>query len=137
MWWTADALARLKNGEVLAPSAGLTVTEVSVNGIFCWLREFGPDFGWRRTSSLDKLQQEVNQGAVGLLIAHREAAGRDGQMVVIVPESATQGARRDATGVVTAPLESGAGRVNYRARVAPRAWWTLPTFTEWAYWLHA
>ena len=137
VWWTAAALARLKNGEVLAPSAGLTVAEVSVNEIFCWLREYGPDFGWRRTSTLDKLQREVNQGAVGLLMAHREAAGRDGQMVVIVPESATQGARRDATGVVTAPLESGAGRVNYRARVAPRAWWTLPTFGEWAYWLHA
>lgn len=137
VWWTADALASLKSGEMLAPSAGLTVAEVSVNDLFCWLREFGPRFGWRRTSTLDKLQREVNQGAVGLLIAHREEAGRDGQMVVIVPESATQGARRDATGVVTGPLESGAGRVNYRARVAPRAWWTRPTFTEWAYWLHA
>jgi hypothetical protein len=39
-----------------------TITEMRANDLFRWLRDFGPRFGWRQTSTLTKLQQEVNMG---------------------------------------------------------------------------
>ena len=63
-------------------------------------------FGWRQTGTLTKLQQNANQGGLGLIIARRKEDGRSGHMVMVVPESPEQGARRNQAGDVVAPVQS-------------------------------
>ena len=59
------------------------------NDLFRWLRDFGPRFGWRQTGTITKLQQEVNQGAIGLIVARRKEDGKSGHIVAVVPETET------------------------------------------------
>lgn len=137
VWWTPGAVARIAQGEPVPVRYGSTVAEMQVNDLFRWLRDFGAGFGWRQTGSLSKLQLNVNQGATGLLIARRRDDGRGGQLVVVVPETATQSARRDTAGEVLFAVESGAGPRNFTTRVSRRAWWQDEAYAEWACWLHA
>ena len=65
------------------------------NDLFRWLRDFGPRFGWRQTGTPTKLQTEVNQGAIGLIVARRKEDGRSGHIVMVVPET-DESARREA-----------------------------------------
>jgi hypothetical protein len=114
-----------------------TITEVRANNLFRWLREFGVDFGWRQTGTLNKLQDAVNQGAVGLIVARRKQDGRSGHVVVVVPETGDHRARRNAAGEVTAPLQSQAGAVNFRFGTGRTNWWLGDQFAESAFWIHA
>lgn len=137
VWWSAPAQQRLAAGEQVAPLIGDTIAEVRANDLFRWLRDFGPSFGWRRTGTLGKLQAEANQGAIGLIVARRKEDGRSGHIVVVVPETETEHARRDAAGEVTAPLQSQAGSTNFRYGTGTRNWWNGEQFAESAFWLHA
>lgn len=137
VWWTSRALLRRAQGEDVAPRIGDTITEQRANDLFRWLREFGPDFGWRQTGTLTKLQAEVNQGAIGLIAARRKEDGRSGHIVVVVPEADDAPARRNAAGEVVAPLQSQAGVVNFRRGTGKPAWWNAEAFAESAFWLHA
>ncbi len=137
VWWTPAAIERLAQAQPVSPSYGNTVTELAVNDLFRWLRDFGQRYGWRQTSSLSTLQQEVNQGALGLLIARGAGDGSAGQLTLAVPETVVFRARRSAEGEVLAPVESGAGARNFRYRVSRSPWWQGPAYAEWAYWLHA
>ena len=71
VWWTPPAIEALALGQAVEPKIGKTITELRANAIFAWLRDFGLRFGWRQTGTLTKLQMEVNQGAIGLIIARR------------------------------------------------------------------
>ena len=102
-----------------------------------WLRDHGPDFGWRQTGSLTKLQQAANQGAIGLIIARRKEDGRSGHIVPVVPELGELRARRDSAGEVTAPLQSQAGAGNFRFGTGKAGWWLGQEFAESAFWIHA
>ena len=115
---------------------GLTVDEQRANDLFRWLRDFGLRFGWRQTGTLTKLQTEVNQGAIGLIVARRVDDGKPGHITIVVPETGDLKAKRDAAGEVTAPLQSQAGRVNFRRSTAPPTWWLGEAFAESAFWLH-
>lgn len=137
VWWTPAAIERLAQARAVPPRYGDTVTELAVNDLFRWLRDFGQRYGWRQTSSLSTLQQEVNQGALGLLIARGAGDGSAGQLTLVVPEILDFRARRSAEGEVIAPVESGAGTRNFRYRVSRSRWWQNPVYAEWAYWLHA
>src|SRR5262249_44837404 len=64
VWWTPGAIERLAHGQTVEPHINQTIDEQRANDLFRWLRDFGPRFGWRQTSTLTKLQQEVNQGAI-------------------------------------------------------------------------
>src|SRR5262245_9719 len=46
VWWTGKALDRFAAGEVVPVKYGETIAEVNANGLYEWLREFGPQFGW-------------------------------------------------------------------------------------------
>lgn len=137
VWWAQDALLRLQRGEPVAPLIGNTINEVRANDLFRWLAAFGLSFGWRRTGTLSKLQTEVNQGAVGLIVARRKEDGRSGHIVVVVPETAGLSAKRNAAGDVTAPLQSQAGASNFRYGKGRSEWWLGQEFAESAFWLHA
>jgi len=137
VWWNGPALVQLAQGHAVEPQYGATVDEVRANDLFRWLRDFGQRFGWRQTVSLTELQQEVNGGAVGLIVARRKLEGRSGHIVPVVPETTDHRARRNAAGQVVAPLQSQAGRVNFRYGTGNTDWWKSVEFAESAFWLHA
>ncbi|AXK40186.1 hypothetical protein [Crenobacter cavernae] len=137
VWWSAPALLRLAAGETVQPLIGNTIAEMRANDLFRWLRDFGAAFGWRQTGTLTKLQTEVNLGAIGLIVARRKEDGRSGHIVMVVPETGTLVARRNAAGEVIAPLQSQAGASNFRQGTGKLNWWNGEQFAESAFWLHA
>lgn len=138
VWWTGQALVQLGQGKTVEPVVAGTVNEIRANELLAWLDDFGPDFGWRRTSSLSTLQAEANQGAVGLVVGRRVNSKGPGHIAVAVPETGTVRARRDAAGEVTLPVLSQAGSTNVNRAPPSSAWWANPAkFEAHAYWLHA
>jgi hypothetical protein len=134
VWWMRKALVRLAHGEAVPAQYGTTVAELNANSLHTWLEEFGTDFGWRRTISLDELQQAVNGGQVGIICAQRTDLNQPGHICAVVPETPTQLALRSA-GSVTAPLQSQAGGRN--EAYFSRRWWTARQFGAFGFWLHA
>ena len=137
MWWTPGAIERLTRGESVQPFIGQTIDEQRANDLFRWLHDFGPRFGWRQTGTLTKLQQEVNQGAIGIIVARRKEDGRSGHIVAVVPETEKRRAKRNANSEVTAPEQSQAGARNFRYTTGKLNWWKGVEFAESAFWLHA
>ncbi|HYP08250.1 MAG TPA: hypothetical protein VER03_18595, partial [Bryobacteraceae bacterium] len=137
VWWTPDAIERLAQGVTVEPRLAATIDEQRANDLFRWLRAFGPRFGWRQTGTLTKLQTEANAGGVALIIARRKIDGKSGHVVIVPPETATESARRDASGEVIAPLQSQAGAANFRYGTGKLNWWASEEFAESAFWIHA
>jgi hypothetical protein len=137
VWWTPGAIRRLAEGKTVEPLIEDTITEVRANGLFRWLRDFGLEFGWRQTGTLSKLQDAANQGAIALIVARRKQDGKSGHIVMVVPETNEVRARRNSAGEVTAPLQSQAGAVNFRARPGTLNWWKGEQFAESAFWIHS
>jgi hypothetical protein len=137
VWWTSAAIIKLTQGTTVEPRYGATIDEVRANDLFRWLRDFGLQFGWRQTGTLSKLQLEVNQGAVGLIVARRVEDGRPGHVTLVVPETETDRAKRNASGEVLAPLQSQAGATNSQYSTGKADWWKDARFGEFAFWLHA
>lgn len=136
VWWTPGAIERLAHGESVEPLIENTIMEMRANDLFRWLRDFGPRFGWRQTGTPTKLQQEANQGAVGLIVARRKQDGKSGHIVAVVAETETERAVRNAAGEVTRPLQSQAGAANFRRGTGSLNWWKGDQFAESAFWLH-
>ncbi len=137
VWWTQKSLIALAQGQAVTPVVGATVDEVRANDLFRWLRDFGLQFGWRQTGSLTSLQQNANQGGLGLIVARRTEDGKSGHIVAIAPESNGLSARRDSGGQVIAPLQSQAGARNFRRGTGALNWWGGAQFAESAFWIHA
>lgn len=137
VWWTTGALLKIAAGEPVEPLYGETIHEVRANDLFRWFRDFGPAFGWRQTGTLTKLQTEVNQGAIGVIVARRKEDGRSGHIVMVVPETSANVAKRNGAGEVTSPLQSQAGATNFRYGTGKQGWWKGEQFAEFAFWLHA
>ncbi|HEX3129163.1 MAG TPA: SH3 domain-containing protein [Thermoanaerobaculia bacterium] len=137
VWWSAKAIKELAQGRTVEPRLGGTVDEQRANDLFRWLRDFGMEFGWRQTGTLTRLQTEVNQGAIGLIVARRVIDGKSGHIVAVVPEIGENRARRNADGEVIAPLQSQAGVTNFRFGTSKADWWLDEKFAEFAFWLHA
>jgi hypothetical protein len=137
VWWTPRAIERLTQGETVEPRYGETIDEQRANDLFRWLRDFGPRFGWRQTGTLTKLQQNANQGGLGIIVARRREDGKSGHIVMVVPETEDNKARRNVDGEVTAPLQSQAGARNFRYGTGSTEWWLGEQFAESAFWIHA
>ena len=134
VWWQAKALAQLLQRQPLKARYGTTVVEYNVNALYNWLEEFGPDFGWRRTTSLTDLQQAANLGQVCIIAAQRTNLNAAGHIVAVVPETNTHKASRKGNAVTT-PLQSQAGATNFR--YGGRVWWTGTQFRRFGFWIHA
>ncbi|MEG0861004.1 MAG: hypothetical protein RSD81_20765 [Pseudomonas sp.] len=137
VWWASRAVIALANGKPVEPLIGDTIFEMRANDLFRWLRDFGPDFGWRQTGTLSKLQQVADQGGIGLIVARRKEEGRSGHIVMVVPETPEFSASRNSAGEVTAPLQSQAGATNFRYGTGRANWWKGEQFAESAFWVHA
>jgi len=137
VWWKPKAIEDLAQGKPVEVLYGSTIDEQRANDLFRWLRDFGDRFGWRQTGTLTKLQQEVNQGAIGLIVAQRKQDGLSGHIVAVVPETDAQRVRRNAAGDVVAPLQSQAGSKNFRYGTGTLNWWKGDRFAESGFWLHA
>lgn len=136
-WWSQKALGELGAGKTVEPKLGATINEVVANELFAWLRDFGLTFGWRSTGTLTKLQTEVNQGAVGVIVARRKEGKRPGHIAIVVPETLESSAKRNAAGEVVAPLQSQAGATNFRRGTGRKDWWLGEEFADFAFWVHA
>ncbi len=137
VWWTPAAIEKLVQGDDLKALLNATIDEQRANDLFRWLRDFGLRFGWRETGTLSKLQLEVNQGAIGIIVARRRDDGLSGHIVAVVPETVDEHAKRNAAGEVVAPLQSQAGRINFRYGNGAPNWWKGDHYAESAFWLHA
>lgn len=137
VWWTPDAIERLAQGQTVEPRLDSTIDEQRANDLFRWLRAFGPRFGWRQTGTLTKLQTEANAGAVCLIVARRKLDGKAGHIVMVVPETNEDQAKRNSTGEVVAPLQSQAGTRNLRYGTGSPNWWQGDQFADDAFWIHA
>lgn len=136
VWWTASALMRIARGEVLTPVYDSTIREMRADDLHAWLIEFGASFGWRRVFDATALQLAANGGGVGIVCADRDAEGRPGHISVVVPETDTQRAKRDADGQVMLPLQSQAGAVNFRYSTGDHAWWEDPIYRSYVFFVH-
>lgn len=137
VWWNQAALIKIAAGQTLAPKLGGTVDEMRANDLFRWLRDFGQVFGWRRAATLTELQNHANMGGVSLIVARRKEDGRSGHIVMVVPETSDETAKRDSTGNVIMPLQSQAGSVNFRYSRSSPNWWKDARFAESAFWMIA
>jgi hypothetical protein len=136
VWWTSKAIVGLTMGERVKPLIGNTIDEVSANGLFRWLRDHGPSYGWRKTASLTELQQTANQGGIGLIVSRRMQDGKSGHVAVVAPETEEYQARRNTEGEVTNPLQSQAAARNCRYGFTRLPWWQGEEFAESAFWMH-
>lgn len=137
VWWNARAIERLRAGQTVEALIGNTIFEMRANDLFRWLRDFGPEFGWRQIASPTRLQEEANQGAVALIVARRKIEGKSGHILPVVPETETERAHRTASGEVDRPLQSQAGASNFRYGTSTANWWKDERFAESAFWVHA
>lgn len=137
VWWLPGAIERLAKGEDVEPIYEKTIDEQRANDLFRWLRDFGPRFGWRATGTLTKLQDAANLGGLGIIVARRKDDGRSGHIVMVVPETDSNRARRNSDGEVIAPLQSQAGSVNFRYGTNKLDWWKDDRFAASAFYIHA
>ena len=92
---------------------------------------------WKRVLSLDVLQAAANNGEVCMVVAQRADLNRSGHITAVVPEQNDHSATRNAAGEILRPLESQAGRINYRFYSKPKAWWSDKRFHAFSFWRHA
>lgn len=135
VWWMSKALIDLSAGKSVQPIYGKTVSEINANTLFEWLKNFGPRFGWRRTASIDELQEAANAGQVAIVCAANKVPGKSGHIVAVVPETGSNKAERD-DGVVVKPLQSQAGRTNHNYQTD--VWWIrlAANFREHSFWIN-
>jgi len=136
VWWTSKALVDLAAEKSVVPSYGATVNEINANTLFVWLKDFGADFGWRRTASLEEMQDAANEGKVAIICAAHKKPNRSGHIVAVVPETSSNKAERK-DGLVVKPLQSQAGRTNRNYQTD--TWWIrlAVNYREHGFWINA
>lgn len=138
VWWKPSALMEIaRSGKAPPVLYGETIDECRAGDLLAWLIEFGPSFGWRRVFDASALQAAANAGGVGIICADNATSGASGHISVVVPETETEHARRDAGGEVVLPLQSAAGAVNYRYGTGgERAWWEAKNLRSYVFFVH-
>ncbi|MGB5819802.1 MAG: SH3 domain-containing protein [Saonia sp.] len=137
VWWKEKAIKKLLEGQQVEVLYGETVYELNANALHDWLLEWGDDFGWRRISFAEEMQNAVNnEGGVGIICAKRRDTRFSGHITVVVPETNARKADRQA-GVVLHPLQSQAGGRNRKYfSKAVGAWWRKQKFSSFVFYYH-
>ena len=134
VWWTQKAIQQLSHGQTVEIKYEDTVDEWTANMLYQWFRDWGTQFGWRATNSLDDLQTNANSGGVSIIVA-KNSQGH-GHITAVVPEVGTFDAARDVAGAILRPLESQAGSKNYQYVTKSSRWWADPRYS-FGFWTHA
>ncbi|MCA1790123.1 MAG: hypothetical protein LC667_09780, partial [Thioalkalivibrio sp.] len=137
VWWTGRALTEIAAGQVPPVRYGVSVNELNANSLYNWLAEWGDDYGWRRFASPDDAQSAANVGQAVIVCAKRKDLQRSGHITAVVPEpGAPDGVSAVRTGgVVTKPLLSQAGSVNFRYKADK--FYLGNQFQAFGFWGHA
>lgn len=137
VWWTAEALEKVLNGEEVEAIFHETVEPIYSSAIHDWFLKWGASFGWKRMTNLDELQQKVNEeGGVGIICAKRKIRGLSGHIAPVVPETKKKKAYRE-NGVVVYPLQSQAGKLNYTYfSKARKDWWNHERYSSNVFYYH-
>lgn len=122
VWWTDDAIRRIRQGETVEPVYDDTILEMNANALTQWFADFGADFGWERAADMTEAQNTANDGELGIIVAANEDPDASGHITVLMPETAETTATRDEQGNVLVPTQSQAGRNNVEHGVGS-AWW--------------
>ena len=132
VWWIEKSLLEIAKGVKLLPLYDLTVTEIQANKLYSWLEQWGNEFKWTRTYSLDELQSKVNEGRVGVICGTNINPLQSGHICCVIPERDDKVADRQG-GVVICPLLSQAGAKNLEYYNNNR-WWLLSKIKEFGFW---
>lgn len=137
VWWTAESLEKIVNGQDVEPVFEQTVDRIYSSAIHDWFPEWGPSFGWERMFSADEIQNKVNaNGGIGIICAKRKEKGLSGHIVPVVPETELHKAYRE-NGVVVYPLQSQAGKLNYNYFSEIRKdWWNDELYSSYVFYYH-
>ncbi len=137
VWWTDEAIERLKKGEDVTPVFNDTVLPIYSSAIHDWFMKWGEDFGWKRMTDLTAIQEKVtSEGGIGIICAKRKTVGLSGHIVPIVPETEKKKAFRE-NGVVLYPLQSQAGKINYNYFARKRRdWWNHIRYSSFVLYYH-
>ena len=137
VWWTDDAMQKILDGQEVAAVFGETVDNIYSSAIHDWFLRWGPSFGWKRIFSLDEMQNKVNNnGGIGIICAKRKIKGLSGHIVPVVPETEKHKAYREK-GEVVYPLQSQAGKLNYKYFAKARKdWWNHERYSSHVFYYH-
>ena len=136
VWWSDSSLKKIEKGELVTPTYGSTVVELSANALFRWLS--GPhseSFGWYRLNELATAQNLANEGYPVVICCRKKVESSPGHIAVVGPESDTVKAVKDAADFTLLPVLSQAGAKNEELGVAGHPpWWTSDGMAEWGAW---
>lgn len=137
VWWTEDSVKKILAGQAIEAVFNETVEPIYSSAIHDWLLKWGPSFGWRRMSTVDEVQQAVNEnGGIGIICAKRKKVGLSGHIVPVVPETERKKAHR-VDGKVVYPLQSQAGKLNYKYFAKARKdWWNHERYSSHVFYYH-
>lgn len=130
VWWSDNAIERIRNGESVQPKYDDTIFEMNANALTAWMPEHGVSYGWRRASDMSNAQEEANSGKVVIILAANVNPRRSGHVAVILAETDQFQAGEDM------PLISQAGSRNVAHAPASSAWWENDSHTNGAAWIY-
>jgi hypothetical protein len=128
LWWTPAGKQAFSDGKlaIKLDSRGLPRTpltkaaygpwliELNANALQPWFEVEGPNYGWRKVSSVEAAQAAANKGQVVVWVGAKKIVSNHGHITAIVPESSVFRAVRDVAGRMVTPLQSQAGAKNKR-----------------------
>jgi predicted chitinase len=136
VWWTDKSLLQIKDDVAVPVEYAKTVREMNANMLLDWFADYGALFGWKRVFDLDVLQAAANSGEVCIIVGQHTNLNHSGHITVVAPEHDGFSASRSSAGDVSRPLESQAGRINYRFFVNTQRWWLGSSFRNHGFWRH-
>jgi hypothetical protein len=134
VWWTAEAIVQLQQGKILVPKYDQNITEYTANRICNWFDQYGVSFGWQRLFDLTALQNEVNKGRLGIIVAQRINMSNPGHIVAVVPENDQHKAKWNGSMVIS-PLQSQAGARNKKYFSGLNWWEDSGKFKKFGFWV--
>jgi len=137
VWWTPESLQKIIQGQDVEAVFEQTVDRIYSSAIHDWFLEWGSNFGWKRMFTAEEIQHKVNaHGGIGIICAKRREKGLSGHIVPVVPETELYKAYRE-NGVVVYPLQSQAGKLNYKYFSEVRKdWWNDELYSSYVFYYH-
>ena len=75
VWWTPDAILRMRRGETVPVVYGETVIEHGAKGLHAWMREWGSEFGWSFAGNDTDLRSVLTrEQTIGLILTPSHVA---------------------------------------------------------------